>query len=217
MEQTIKRLAVKHEVDLTMPYAYMKLLNSFYMPLAVYNSGDNKVSVLHVNSAQMADPEIIFWIGSSAGWTALEVTQLIGGRREYALLNDTGTAVVAISHRRQARLSEFAELWATNIVDQGWLEQSEKSPEQFPVGTVVSTPGALAALQEAGQNPRELLLRHQSGEWGEVPEEDKQENDFSVEHGLRILSAYTLSTDVMVWLITEADRSVSTVLLPSEY
>jgi hypothetical protein len=63
-----------------------------------------------------------------------------------------------------------------------------------------------------------LLERHQSGDWGEVDAHDKNENRFSIEHNLRILSAYTLpTTRVKIWIITEADRSVTTLLLPSEY
>ena len=87
----------------------------------------------------------------------------------------------------------------------------------FPLGQVVATPGALEALEEAGQEPLEFLQRHQAGDWGIVPEEDKKENDFSVSRYLRILSAYELKTGVKIWLITEADRSVTTFLLPSEY
>jgi len=87
----------------------------------------------------------------------------------------------------------------------------------FPLGQVVATPGALQALAEAGQTPLALLRRHQCGDWGDLDAEDKAENDFSVTHGLRILSAYTLNTGVKLWLITEADRSYSTLLLPSEY
>ena len=94
--------------------------------------------------------------------------------------------------------------------------QAGKQP-LFPLGQVVATPGALEALQAAGQDPRTLLSRHQTGDWGEVPAEDKQENDFSVQQGFRILSAYTLSTGVKLWLITEWDRSVTTLLLPQEY
>jgi hypothetical protein len=94
--------------------------------------------------------------------------------------------------------------------------QSNNQP-LFPLGQVVATPGALEALQEAGQDPRALLRRHQSGDWGDMVDEDKAENDFSVNKELRIFSAYILSTGVKVWLITEADRSVSTFLLPSEY
>jgi hypothetical protein len=73
------------------------------------------------------------------------------------------------------------------------------------------------ALEEARQDPAELLARHVSGDWGDVCEEDAQENDFSVSRDLRILSAYVLGTGVTVWVITEADRSATTFLLPSEY
>ncbi len=90
-------------------------------------------------------------------------------------------------------------------------------PPLFSLGQVVATPGALEALAAAGQDPLELLRRHQAGDWGEVPSEDQQENDFSVTHDLRILSAYTLRSGVKLWLITEADRSYTTLLLPAEY
>ena len=88
---------------------------------------------------------------------------------------------------------------------------------KFLLGQLVATPGALAAISQANQDPVELLSRHQHGDWGEVPEEDKQENEFSVLNDLRILSAYTLTTGVKIWILTEADRSVTTILLPSEY
>jgi hypothetical protein len=88
---------------------------------------------------------------------------------------------------------------------------------KFLLGQLVATPGALQALEEAGQSPLEFLSRHQSGDWGELTEEDKKENEFSVLNDLRILSAYTLATSVKIWLITEADRSATTILLPEEY
>lgn len=88
---------------------------------------------------------------------------------------------------------------------------------RFALGQVVATVGALEALQCANQTPVEFLKRHQTGDWGEVPPEDKMENDFSVDQGFRLLSAYTLTTGVKLWLITEADRSYTTLLLPSEY
>ena len=87
----------------------------------------------------------------------------------------------------------------------------------FPLGQVVSTPGALGALEEAGQNPIEFIQRHQTGDWSEMDEHDRQENQRSVEQGLRILSSYSLSSSQKLWLITEWDRSVTTLLLPSEY
>ncbi len=87
----------------------------------------------------------------------------------------------------------------------------------FSLGQVVATPGALDALEAAGQNPGEFLLRHVTGDWGEVPPEDAQENELSVRQGFRILSAYTLNTGVKIWVITESDRSATTLLLPDEY
>ena len=87
----------------------------------------------------------------------------------------------------------------------------------FSLGQVVATPGALAALEEAGEEPVTYLARHLAGDWGEVCEEDAKENEFSVENGFRILSAYTISTGVKIWIITEADRSATTILLPEEY
>ena len=88
---------------------------------------------------------------------------------------------------------------------------------KFPLGRTVATPGALDALQEAGEGPAYYLDRHITGDWGDVPPEDAKENELSLQKGFRILSAYTLSTGVKIWLITEADRSATTILLPSEY
>lgn len=88
---------------------------------------------------------------------------------------------------------------------------------RFSLGQVVATPGALEALEEAAVSPVALLGRHRVGDWGEVPPEDAAENELSVDRGFRILSAYTLSTGVKIWIITEADRSATTLLLPSEY
>jgi hypothetical protein len=88
---------------------------------------------------------------------------------------------------------------------------------RFPLGRVVATPGALAALEKAEQLPAEFLDRHVNGDWGEVPDADKQENELSVEQGLRILSAYTTSAGDKLWILTEADRSATILMLPEEY
>jgi hypothetical protein len=88
---------------------------------------------------------------------------------------------------------------------------------RFPLGRVVATPGALRALEQANQNPFEFLTRHQAGDWGELCEEDKRENEFSVPNDFRILSAYRTRNGVRIWVITEADRSATTLLLPHEY
>ena len=88
---------------------------------------------------------------------------------------------------------------------------------RFVLGRILATPGALEALRKAGENPASFLLRHANGDWGNLSEEDKRENELSVRTGLRILSAYKLRSDVRIWVITEADRSATTLLLPAEY
>ena len=94
---------------------------------------------------------------------------------------------------------------------------SDLNPTLFEPGQVLSTPGAMSALSEANEPPIALLRRHLTGDWGDLCPEDKEENELSVREGFRILSSYTLSTGVKVWIITEADRSVTTLLLPEEY
>jgi hypothetical protein len=88
---------------------------------------------------------------------------------------------------------------------------------KFRLGQIAATPGALDALLIAGQTPALFLRRHVAGDWGEIDEEDRQENEFPLTRDLRLLSAYRLSTGVRLWIITEADRSVTTLLLPEEY
>lgn len=98
----------------------------------------------------------------------------------------------------------------------------EISKPLFPVGRLVATPGALAALEDAKTSVFELLSRHLRGDWGCVCEDDAAANDASMRDGSRILSAYRLGTGVKIWLITEAadengERSATTALLPDEY
>lgn len=88
----------------------------------------------------------------------------------------------------------------------------------FVLGQIVATPGALRAMEENGVDPFNLLRRHADGDWGEVPKEDQLENQRSVENGYRVLSSYRLNArGDKVWVITEADRSSTCLLLPDEY
>jgi hypothetical protein len=89
--------------------------------------------------------------------------------------------------------------------------------QRFPLGQTYATPGALEALSEAGQDASQFLSRHQAGDWSEMSEEDKRENEFSVDKDLRIFSAYHTSKGEKIWVVTEADRSATTILLPQEY
>ena len=91
------------------------------------------------------------------------------------------------------------------------------SSARFPLGRVLTTPGALQALEKAGQQPQEFLDRHASGDWGNVDSHDAKENEISLQSGLRLLSSYTTGAGDRLWIITEADRSATTLLLPEEY
>jgi hypothetical protein len=113
-------------------------------------------------------------------------------------------------------------------------------PALFSLGRVVATPGALHLLNQTATDPSTLLLRHITGDWGDICTEDAAENRLSLEQNFRLMSVYRLplvqqssgedafpsnpasargTTDVgqPIWVITEADRSCTTLLLPSEY
>lgn len=87
----------------------------------------------------------------------------------------------------------------------------------FPLGQIVATPGALTALASVGADPRTYLARHARGDWGDLGDEDRAANDAALTSEARILSAYTLPSDERLWIITEADRAYTTLLLPLEY
>lgn len=96
-------------------------------------------------------------------------------------------------------------------------QEARRSRPRFKLGQVVGTPGALRAFEESEQSPLEVLLRHATGDWGNLGEEDRAENELAVAVGNRVFSAYKLNNDTRVWVITEWDRSVTTILLPEEY
>ena len=87
----------------------------------------------------------------------------------------------------------------------------------FPLGQIVATPGALAALERANQSPAVFLSRHAEGDWSELDPTDIAENKYSLVHGFRLLSSYQTDAGEKLWIITEADRSATTLLLPDEY
>ena len=87
----------------------------------------------------------------------------------------------------------------------------------FPLGQIVATPGAIAALERAKQPPTFFVARHAIGDWGELEPTDVAENQCSIAHGFRLLSSYQTNTGEKLWIITEADRSATTLLLPEEY
>jgi hypothetical protein len=92
--------------------------------------------------------------------------------------------------------------------------------DKFPLGRVVVTRGVIARIAEDSRFARLVqnsLARHRKGDWGDLGDEDKQENELSLREGFRLLSAYEEEGLPKIWIITEADRSVTTVLFPDEY
>ena len=88
---------------------------------------------------------------------------------------------------------------------------------RFPLGQVVATPGALEALEATSQSPMEIIQRHVVLDSGELDEEDQQTNEEAVTEGGRVFSSYLLKDGTKIWIITEADRSSTCLLLPDEY
>jgi len=87
---------------------------------------------------------------------------------------------------------------------------------RFALGQTFITPGAQEALEISGETTLQFLRRHVAADWGELSEEDVQENALSLREGFRLLSAYRTAKGQKIWIITEADRSSTTILLPSE-
>ncbi len=95
--------------------------------------------------------------------------------------------------------------------------ETKAGAARLPLGRLFLTPGAMGALEEAGQSSQDFISRHARLEQGELCDEDHRENLFSVDKALRIFSAFRTATGKKLWVITEADRSTTTLLLPSEY
>jgi hypothetical protein len=86
----------------------------------------------------------------------------------------------------------------------------------LPLGKLVATPGALKLLGKSGGHPFDLLARHATGDWGDLCAFDRRQNEIALSDGYRVFSSYKIPAG-RVWIITEADRSITTILLPEEY
>lgn len=96
------------------------------------------------------------------------------------------------------------------------------STVKFPMGQILATPDALAALEQSGERPAKFLMRHVAGDWGDMSESDKSLNDEALVDGSRLMSAYQTSKGTTIWVITEAaddegNRCATTILLPENY
>jgi hypothetical protein len=98
------------------------------------------------------------------------------------------------------------------------MNNKEDKKALFPLGRTTATRGALDLLQRAEVHPRQLLDRHRCGDWGEFSAEDQATNERAVTDGARVFSAYVVGpNDERVWVISDADRNSTTILLPVEY
>jgi len=96
-------------------------------------------------------------------------------------------------------------------------ETAFQAKQLFALGRTVATREAIATMERLNVSALSLLSRHQRGDWGNLDIEDKQRNDQALSNGARIFSAYQVTEAVKFWVITEADRSATTILLPEEY
>jgi hypothetical protein len=97
------------------------------------------------------------------------------------------------------------------------MQQTNKQQPVIDLAQIVATPGALAALEKAGQQPGEFLSRHVNCKWNDLSDEDRKENDYNRAHGLRLLSSHRTNAGDKLLIITESERTVTTILLPEEY
>jgi hypothetical protein len=130
-----------------------------------------------------------------------------------------------LTHFNQSDLELLSAQWGFPIVqDEAFtpcrlseVQTAERGERKFPLGQLVATPGAVEAFTRNSQEPTEFVRRHWRGDWGELDVEDIAENEFSLARGFRLLSRYSLVDGTAIYIITEADRSATTILLPEEY
>jgi|SRR5579872_2507193 len=94
---------------------------------------------------------------------------------------------------------------------------ADKPNSRFSLGRCLATPAAAEAMEAAGQVPADFINRHVHGDWGDLDGEDREANEDALVHGGRVFSVYHTRKGVTLWIITEADRSATTILLPEEY
>lgn len=87
----------------------------------------------------------------------------------------------------------------------------------FSLGQVVATPWALETLENLGVESLDLINRHVAGDWSDMAQKDQQANAKAIKQGTRIFASYRLPPDTIIWVITEADRSSTAILLPEDY
>ena len=133
------------------------------------------------------------------------------------------------NHRESTKSKNLCLLVKPDSIQPFMVVKSTDPLTKFSLGQIVATRGAIGLAQIHQISLRQLLFRHAVGDWGELCHEDQQANFSALAHGGRLMSSYVIRTaspnhsarseqcEVKFWIITEADRAVSTVLLPEEY
>lgn len=130
---------------------------------------------------------------------------------------DIRTVIEYLADEREDFLNQCPEERPRHIYSAVLRLRHLVSRPLFSLGKTVSTPAAIEALTDAKQQAWEFLHRHEYGDWGDVCADDWQENELSLQEGFRLLSSYQTTNGTRLWVITEADRSVTTILLSEEY
>jgi Protein of unknown function (DUF2958) len=175
-----------------------------------------------------AEPDPIVWVKllcEAAGWTwcVMEMQELhtdaifyvyaVGWDEELTYINRSDMELLAAQAGTRVEYDPtFTPCPLSEVV-----KHERGDGPKFSLGQVVATPGAVEALERNRQHPTSFMRRHIRGDWGELDAHDVAENEYALAHGVRLLSAYTLKDGTRIWIITEADRSTTTVLLPEEY
>jgi hypothetical protein len=134
MQAIITELAQQHKMDLSAPQSHLRLEKGLYQPLVIEKIGLRQISVAHYreqNGDLLQDPEIVFFI-TETGWYPLEITQVFPGWKQIATVDEEKNQIVRAKLRLMESVAEFAEMWADNLRDQGWLEITAKHQMQEP-------------------------------------------------------------------------------------
>lgn len=135
MARIIAQLAEKHDLTLGQPGSHIRLTMPHYDPLAVEVLTPSLIHVAHIyilpSGTPQADPGIVFFTGYGP-WLPIEIRQRVGGYRIYAALGPTLEEIESVWLVKQAELADFAEMWAANIVGQGWLADGVTDVDDVP-------------------------------------------------------------------------------------
>lgn len=97
------------------------------------------------------------------------------------------------------------------------MAHSPDTPPPFRAGLLVMTRSVQALAAQGRLEPSQYLRRHLSGDWGDISQDDRDANARAIVNGDRLFSSYKIAADLTLWIITEADRSATTLLLPDDY